>query len=125
MRALLAIIAVATLSGETMSLTDILSRVSEEAEIFQRVAPQTLTEETLSQRSLKPQPRFRPHIGTGATTPPKIEYFTREIVSEYSFAALRDTPGALHEFRQVISVDGRPVSTPERARHALSLGLQS
>src|SRR5262249_18785822 len=47
------------------------------------------------------------------------------IVSEYSYAMLQNAPGVLHEFRQVISVDGRPVSTPEKARHALSLGLKS
>jgi hypothetical protein len=33
--------------------------------------------------------------------------------------------GDLHEFRQVISVDGRPVQTEESARRALSLGMQS
>ncbi len=94
--------------------------------MFRRVAPQTLAEETLQQRSLKPPPRFHPHMGKGATAaPPAPEYQTREIVSEYSYAALQDSPGALHEFRQVISVDGRPVSTPEKARHALSLGLKS
>jgi hypothetical protein len=47
------------------------------------------------------------------------------VVSEYSYASLRESPGALHEFRQVISVDGRRVSTPEKARHTLSLGLNS
>jgi hypothetical protein len=54
-----------------------------------------------------------------------MEYVTRQIVSEYSYATLQDAPGVLHEFRQVISVDGRAVSTLENARHALSLGLTS
>jgi hypothetical protein len=60
-------------------------------------------------------------------TPPKspsIEYRTREIISEYSFATLHDSP-MLHEFRQVISVDGRRINTPEQARRSLSLGLKS
>ena len=48
------------LPGQNLPLDQILSRVSEEAEMFRRVAPQTLAEETLTQRSLKPQPRFRP-----------------------------------------------------------------
>src|SRR5579872_7285526 len=112
----LAVAAIATLSGQTLPLADILSRVSEEAEIFRRVAPQTLSEETLQQRSLKPPPRFRPRMGAGVgAAPPPPEYQTREIVSEYSYAALADSAGALHEFRQVISVDGRRVSTPEKA----------
>jgi hypothetical protein len=50
----------------------------------------------------------------------------REIVSEYSVGTLKDsTSGNLVEFRQVISVDGRKIQTPERARHALSLGIKS
>jgi hypothetical protein len=120
-----AMAAIATLSGQTMPLGDILSRVSEEAEMFRRIAPQTLTEETLAQRTLKPQPRFRPRVGAGVKTAPALQYLTREVVSEYSFATLRDASGSLHEFRQVISVDGRRVNTPEQARHALSLGLKS
>src|SRR5436305_15310397 len=116
----------AALTGQTLPLTDILSRVSEEAEVFRRVAPQTISEEALGQRSLKPPPRFRPRVGAGATAAaPPPEYRTRTIVSEYSYSTLQDAPGALHEFRQVISVDGRSIKTPEQARHALSLGLKS
>jgi len=122
---ILAVAAIGILPGQTLPLADILSRVSEEAEMFRRTAPQTLSEETLQQRSLKPAPRFHPRVGSGATARPVAEYQTREIVSEYTYASLRDSPGALHEFRQVISVDGRPVSTPEKARHTLSLDLKS
>src|SRR5438067_11811571 len=111
-----AVAAIAALPGQTLPLADILSRVSEEAEVFRRIAPQTLTEETLAQRSLKPPPRFRPRVGTGVQEPTAAVYQTREIVSEYSYATLRDSPGVLHEFRQVISVDGRRVKTPEQAR---------
>jgi hypothetical protein len=122
---ILALAAVATLPAQTLPLADILSRVSEEAEVFRRVAPQTLSEETLEQRSLKPPPRFRPRVIDNAAARPQPEYQTRQIVSEYSYAALKESPAALLEFRQVISVDGRRVSTPEEARHALSLGLKS
>ena len=110
------------LSGQTLPLADILSRVSEEAEVFRQVAPKALAEETLEQRTVKPPPRFRM---AGAKGPIKLEYRNREIVSEYSYAAFKESQSGMHEFRQVISVDGRPVSTPEKARHALSLGLQS
>jgi hypothetical protein len=122
---IVAVAAVAALSGQDLPLADILSRVSEEAEVFQRVAPQTLAEETLTHRSLKPSPRFRPRVTTPNPEPPKLEYRTREIVSEYSYSRLKDAPAALHEFRQVISVDGQSVKTAEQARHALSLGLTS
>jgi hypothetical protein len=110
------------LGGQTLPLADILSRVSEEAEVFRKVAPQALAEETLEQRSLMPPRRFRI---AGAKTPVKLEYRTREIVSEYSYSGFKEAESGIHEFRQVISVDGRPITTPEKARHALSLGLQS
>jgi hypothetical protein len=115
------------LPAQYMPLADVLSRVSEEAEVFRRVAPQTLSQETLTQRSLKSQPRFRPRIGAAADTPVpfQAQYLMREIISEYSFASLRESPNAIHEFRQVTSVDGRRISTPANARHALSLGLRS
>src|SRR5690349_18819747 len=50
----------------------------------------------------------------------------REIVSDYSIGALKQSAsGPLVEFRQTISVDGRPVQSAESARHALSLGMHS
>jgi hypothetical protein len=42
-------------------------------------------------------------------------------VGTFKDSASRD----LHEFRQVISVDGRTVQSAQSARHALSLGMQS
>jgi hypothetical protein len=122
MRAWILLASLPMLGGQTLPLADILSRVSEEAEVFRRVAPRALAEETLAQRSLKPPPRFRI---AGAKAPAKPEYRTREIVSEYSFSGVKESEAVIHEFRQVISVDGRPITTPEKARHALSLGLQS
>jgi hypothetical protein len=84
-----------------------------------------LAEETLEQRALKAPPRFRPRIGAAAAEPPKLQFQTREIQSEYGYSALKDSPGQVHEFRQVISVDGKKISTVEKARHSLSLGLTS
>jgi hypothetical protein len=51
---------------------------------------------------------------------------TREIVSEYSVGTLKQTDtDRLMEFRQVVSVDGKPVQTRENARTALVIGLRS
>ena len=106
------------------TMPQFLARISEEAEVFRHVAPQVLSEETLSQRAPAAR-RFHPRLGTAATKPiaPRIE--TREIISEYSFGTLKDAPGSLHEFREVISVDGRRVSSAESARQSLALGLTS
>jgi hypothetical protein len=107
------------------TLPQIISRLSEEAEVFAHVAPQVLAEETLTQRATRKTPRFHPRLGDAATktVAPVIE--TREIVSEYSFGMLAAAPEALHEFREVVSVDGRPVSAPGKARVKLVLGLRS
>jgi hypothetical protein len=106
-------------------LSKILARVSEEAEVLQQNAPRILTQETLEQRAVMPPSRFRPRDETAAASADS-RLRVREIVSEYSFGALSETPAHnLLEFRQVISVDGRTVQTQESARRALSAAIQS
>jgi hypothetical protein len=108
------------------TLHEILARVAEEAEVLEQNAPKALTQETLEQRSLIAPPRFLPRAGKAATATPKPRLAVREIVSEYSVGTLKESDSRdLLEFRQVISVDGRPVQSAEHARHALSLGIQS
>lgn len=107
------------------TLPAILARVSEEAEVFRRAAPQILAQETLVQRGRKPPGRFHPRVGAAATKSPAVTLQTREIVSEYSFGTLQSAPDSIHEFRQVTAVDGKSVNSAEAARHSLVLGLQS
>ena len=103
----------------------LLARVAEEADAMAHNIPRTLTLETLEQRSLRPPARFRPRAGAAATAP-AVRSTVRQIVSEYSVGTFKETdPGDLHEFRQVVAVDGQPVQTEESARRALSLGMQS
>jgi hypothetical protein len=110
--------------------SEVLSRVAEEAEVFQDNAPKALTQETLEQRAAMPgpTPRFHPRFGKAPPKQetPKPRLQVREIVSEYSVAVLRDSASRnLVEFRQVVSVDGRSLQSAEKARHALSLGVHS
>jgi hypothetical protein len=114
-----------SLAIQAQTLPTILARVSEEAEVFRHVAPEVLAEETLTQRGIKPPGRFRPRVGAAATKPTTAALETREIVSEYSLGSLKDAPQSLHEFREVVSVDGHAVSSPAAARHSLALGLSS
>jgi len=107
------------------TLPEIQSRLAEEAAVFRRVAPQVLSEETLTQRALKAPPRFHPRLGEAATKTIEPVWQTREIISEYSFGALKDAPESIHEFRQATSVDGRPIASATAARHSLALGLAS
>ena len=122
-----AVLLACAFSPAQLSLPELLSRVAEEAEILQQNAPKSLTREVLEQRALMPSTRFRPRIGKRAVAvvpPPRL--LVREIISEYSVGTLKEsTVQNLTELRQVISVDGRKIQTPERARHALSLGITS
>jgi hypothetical protein len=105
--------AVLALTARAQDLPQILSRIGEEAEVYRRAAPQAIAEETLEQRVLSYRHGNRP------------VWETRRIVSEYSLGALKEAPDSPHEFRQVVSVDGRKLNSPEKARHALSLDLTS
>ncbi len=94
------------------------ARVSEEAEAFQRLAPEVLGQETLHQHSLKPQGRFRARVGNAA---PVLEWQDRTIVSEYGFTVF--TGADLHELRQVTSVDGKKIEDTKKAQQALAKAI--
>ena len=94
------------------------ARLSEEAEAFERLAPQVLGQETLHQRALKPPSHFRPRVGAAAKTAPAAVWQERNILSEYGFAAF-GTAQSLHELRKVISVDGRKIEDAGKAQDAL------
>jgi hypothetical protein len=138
MRALMLILAVATVPGQTLlgqnlpgqavpgqtvhgqtALADLLKRLGQEAEAFQRIAPNLQGRETLHQRALKPPPKFRLRAGDEAKQPSKPEWQERQVVSAYGFATL-GPKHALHEIRQVISVDGRTVRNARDAQEALA-----
>lgn len=100
-------------------------RVAEEADVLEQNATRILTRETLEQRSLLPPSRFRPRAGSDAerATGPRLRI--REVVSEFSFGALRGSRSRdLIEFRQVLSVDRQPLQTADNALRALSQTIQ-
>jgi hypothetical protein len=106
---------------------DVLSRVAEEAEVLRQNITRTVTQETLEQRTLMTPSRFRPRAGEVALAlEGQLRLQVRVVVSEYTIAPLgrSDSPNLL-EFRQVISVDGHNIQSPEAARHALSLDMRS
>ena len=107
-------------------LSNILTRLAEEAEVFRQNAPKSLSRETLEQRAVLPPSRFKPRAGQAALEAPALRLQIRKITSEYSVAPLKGSESPnLSEFRQVVSVDDRPVQSDESARHALSLGMKS
>jgi hypothetical protein len=96
------------------------ARVSEEAEAFRKIAPEVLGTEKLHQSAMKAAPRFRPRVGN---TPLKPRWQERDVVSEYGFASFAGQSGAIHEVRQVISVDGRKISDSKTAQEALARAI--
>lgn len=107
----------------TPDVQTILARVAEQAEKLRQIVPRLVAEETFEQKALKPKGRFRMRGERNLSREPV--YRTRQIISEYSLGAFQDSPGGLHEFRKVVSVDGKEVSAARSARQALSLGLRS
>ncbi len=102
------------------------ARVSEEADAFQRLAPEVLGQETVRQRSMKPAARLRPRAGTAATTPPMPKYQERTIVSEYGFTSLSDGESrSLHEVRQVTLVDGKKIEETKKAQTVLAQAISA
>jgi hypothetical protein len=114
----------AALSAQLLPPT-ISSRIAEEAEVLERNAPKILTQESLVQRSLLPPSRFRPREGSRADQAMGPHIRVREVLSEFSFGPLRSSKSPdLVEFRQVLSVDGRPLQSADNALRALSQGIQ-
>jgi hypothetical protein len=99
------------------------ARVSEEAAAFVKIAPQLLGTETLHQRSLKPPSRFHPRAGAAAYQPPPDQWMERTMVSEYGFAVFSENGGAIHELRQVVSVDGKTIGETKRAEDSLAKAI--
>ena len=107
-------------------LSQLLSRVAEEAEVFQQNLPNAITREVLEQRTVLPPPRFRPRIGAAALSALSERLVVREIVSEYTVAPLTQAENSsLVEWRQIVSVDGRAIQTAEAARKTLTLNAKS
>jgi hypothetical protein len=111
--------------AQQSELPKMTGRIAEEAEVFAHIARAVLSEETLEQRTRKPLTRFHPRVVDPVKQAPKDEFLTREIVSEYGYSSFKDSPAVLHEFRTVISVDGKKVLAVEKARRSLTLGVKS
>ena len=99
-------------------LAQALAEIARVAATFWHLAPDYVARETLNQKALTlPKRRFR--AGASAIQPPKPEFSHREIVSYYAFSSFRTSSEALHEFREIVSVDGqaRPGdSAPDKLR---------
>jgi len=99
------------------STQKLVKRLGDEADAFQKISPQLVGRETLHQRVLTHPPRFKMRVGDAAKQAPASAWKEHEIVSEYTFALLGRE---IHEFRQVTSVDGKPVANEKKAQDTLA-----
>lgn len=121
-RLLLGLVLATLLSADELT-QKMTARVSEEAEAFAKLAPQVLGTEKLHQAAMKPKGRFHPRVGAAATQPPPAKWTERDITSEYGFAGFSGEAGAIHELRQVTTVDGHKVEDTKKAQTALAKAI--
>jgi hypothetical protein len=102
------------LTAQEELLNRALPQISRQASQFWHSAGGYFSRETLHQKALMLPAKRRLRVGNKATQPVKPELKDREIVSYYALSSFKATPEALHEFRLVLSVDGKP-AMPEAA----------
>jgi hypothetical protein len=90
-------------------LPPLIRQLTVQAGRFWGAAPSWYGRETLRQRGPEPHKvRHGLHISDPARTDPS-KIATREIVSWYGFSSYTANSEAVHEMRQIVSVDGQPV----------------
>ena len=106
--------------GQTINAKAMLTRLSEEADAFRRIAPSLLGRENLEQKAHKPAARFRPRVGKDAMQAAPVVWQDRQIVSEYGFISFPGDADTLHELRRVLSVDGKSISDAKKDEESLA-----
>jgi len=101
------------------------ARVASQAQSFAEQLPNLIGSETLKQRSITYSSRMRIRIGEAAlkTIQPKIK--EREIQSEIGYVLRGKDNPVWAELRKVISVDGKTVTPPKKARERLAFGIKT
>jgi hypothetical protein len=106
---ILAAIAFATaipLAAEDPLVARALPEIAKLASDFWHSAPDFMARETMKQKALS-VPKRHVRIGAKATEPTKPTMKDREIVSYYAISFFNARRESLHEFRQIVSVDGK------------------
>jgi len=99
------------------SLPAPIHELTHQASLFWSSAPNWYCRETLRQRSaVSPGKPRRLHFSLPGA--PSTEPASREIVSWYGFSGYGQNPEAIRELREIVSVDGKPVS-----RHPAPVGF--
>ena len=101
-----------------------LTQLAGQASKFWQTAPDYMAREKLTQKAIA-APKRRLHIGASAVKPPQPELKDREMVSYYALSSFKTTPEALHEFRELVSIDGKVVTEDQAAREKFRAVIRS
>ena len=122
--AIVALIFSGVVSGET--LAELLEALGRTASTCSATAPGLSADEVLEQRGR----RGFLEIGKGSADAPRLldiklqnEFRNHRVVSLYGLTEL-GAASVLHEIRKVSEFDGRALTDPVEARHALSAGME-
>jgi len=96
---------------------ELVKRLAQEADAFEKNAPLVVGREVLHQRTLYTPPRPKIRIGKAVSQSPQPYWQEREIISQYGFALLGRS---LHELRQITWVDGKQVTEERKAQDDLA-----
>jgi hypothetical protein len=108
-------------------LTRLLSGVGADAGRFRSGAPAYFGAESWTEYSTAvphPPHKRRLHLGLPPQSPAEATV-TRQIVSLYALAPMNRRAESLFEFRQVLSVDGKPAGDPDKLRQQFLDALNS
>jgi hypothetical protein len=108
------VLAPSSLPAEDTLASETLPQIARQASRFWQSSSAYFCVETLHQKALV-MPKRKLRIGRTAAEPVRPEFKDKEIVSYYALAGFSTTPEALHEFRQVFAVDGKPLMPEAKA----------
>ncbi len=100
-------------------------QLASRAQSFAEQLPNLVGTETLRQRSISYASRLRIRVGEAALKPAPPKIRERTIHSELAYALRGQEEKNWYELRTVLTVDGKRVNTPRKAREKLLLGLKS
>jgi len=112
------------LAAEDPLVARALPEIARQASDFWHSAPDYMARETMKEKALTAQKR-RLHFRAKATEPAKPVMKEREIVSYYAISFFNARREALHEFREIVSMDGKETTAEGSARAKLAAILES
>lgn len=115
-----------TFAQQDKKVSDALYRLSREAANLWQTAPNLFARETVAQKALvQGRTKMKMTLGAAAIGKAAPKFDNREIISFYALGGFKGSPEALHEFREVISIDGKAVGDEKGEQASFAQKLAS